>query len=246
MNIEQYSFKVGDLEVEVIKKNIKNLHIGVCPPEGKVRVAAPSHMADEAIKLAVLTRLGWIMRKKNLFMKQARESIRNMVNGESHYFQGKRYRLEIFERDRPPTIFLKNKKKMILIIRPNTSTEKRRDILNHWYRFHLRTLVTPMIKKWEQVLGVDVNEWGVRRMKVKWGSCNPETKRILINLELAKKPVECLEYIVVHEMIHLLERHHNERFFYLMNKYLPSWEVLRDRLNSLPLVYVKDGLQGGI
>lgn len=237
MTTEHFNIKVSDLDVEVIKKSIKNLHIGVYPPDGRVRVAAPLQMKNESIRLAIISRLKWIKKHQTAFIKQPREPKRRMERGESHFFQGIRYRLEVIERDAPPELFIKNKARLTLHVRPGTNAEKKKEVLDNWYRQHLKELLPDLIAKWEKIMDVSVNDWGVKKMKVKWGSCNIAAKRIWINLEMAKKPTDCLEYIVVHEMVHLLERRHNDRFVALMDQFLPNWRVRRDKLNNLPLAY---------
>jgi len=154
---------------------------------------------------------------------------------ESHYFQGRRYLLRVKEVEAVPKIEIKTKTYIDLSVRPNTTTEQRLIILNEWYRKQLKALIPELISKWEKKIGVSVSDWGVKQMKTKWGTCNIEEKRIWINLELAKKPLNCLEYIIVHELIHLLERHHNDRFLFLMEKHLPNWKFLKEELNKLPV-----------
>ncbi|MBC7695203.1 MAG: M48 family metallopeptidase, partial [Burkholderiales bacterium] len=154
---------------------------------------------------------------------------------ESHYYQGKRYLLRVIEKDAAPQVLLKAKTYIELYVRPDTSNEQRHSILNEWYRTELKKQIQPLVDKWQEKIGVTVNDWQVKQMKTKWGTCNIEKRRIWINLELAKKPIQCLEYIVVHEMIHLLERHHNDRFLSLMEKYMPQWKFYKEELNRLPV-----------
>ncbi len=235
MTTETFQIQVSDLSVKVVRKDIKNLHIGVYPPDGEVRVAAPLNMNDESIRLAVITRLQWIRKQQKNFMRQEREEIRSMEQGESHFFEGRRYRLEIIEKDAPPTVSIKNKSRLTLSIRPGSSPQKRMEILEEWYRHQLKGHVTQLIVKWEAIIGVKVESWTIKKMKEKWGSCNPKDARISINLEMAKKPLDCLEYVVVHEITHLRERLHNEQFMSLMDLYLPDWRHIKEKLNSLPL-----------
>jgi len=223
--------------VEVVRKEIKNLHLGVYPPNGRVRVAVPLRLDDDAVRLAVISRLGWIRRKQAAFERQERQSDREFVTGESHYFQGRRYRLNVIERDGPPTVSLANKTTMELRVRPGTSSAKRDAVLQRWYRERLRELLPPLLAKWEPRVGVTVADVRTRRMKTLWGSCNAEARRIWLNLELAKKPASCLEYILVHEMVHCLERHHHERFRELMDTLMPSWRLCREQLNRAPLAH---------
>lgn len=235
MSIEREWLDVGGISVEVVRKNIKNLHLGVYPPDGRVRMAIPHRLDQEDAKLAVITRLPWIKRKRDGFQEQDRQSEREMVTGESHYFEGRRYRLEVVESSEPPSISIRGNRTLELRIRPRTPAEKRRNLLNHWYRDRLRERVPGLIEKWEPVVGVSVSEWRLRRMRTKWGTCNREARRIWINSELAKKPPSCLEYILVHEMVHFIERNHTETFKEHMDRILPRWRTQRDELNAAPL-----------
>lgn len=228
---------MSGLPVEVVRKDIRNLHLGVYPPDGRVRVAAPIVVSDDAVRLAVVRKLAWIRRQQAKFEAQQRQSAREMVSGESHFFLGRRYRLRVTEQTGPFRVRVGNGPYMDVCVRPGTSQDKRCQLLQEWYREQLRELIPPLIEKWEPVLNVRVASWGIRRMKTKWGSCNIAARRIWLNLELAKKPVECLEYVVVHEMAHLLERHHNGRFISLMDDYLPQWRTYRDELNTAPLAH---------
>jgi len=195
-------------------------------------VAAPLVVSDEAVRLAVIDKLGWIKRQKAKFAEQPRQSKREMVNGESHYFLGQRYRLRVHELDAPARVAVRGVASLDLFVRPGTSAEQREAVLLRWYRDQLKALIPPLLDKWQPLLGVQAAAWGVKKMKTKWGSCTPTARRAWFNLELAKKPVMCLEYIVVHELVHLLERNHNERFTALMDEFLPNWRVCRQTLNS--------------
>lgn len=227
--------EISDITIDIVHKRIKNIHLSVYPPTGRVRLAAPLDTNDDFIRLFVISKLSWIKRNQRKFQSQERQSPREFVKKESHYFEGKRYLLRVIEHDAPPKIELKIKKYIDLYVRPNTSPEQRKIILNDWYRKQLKIKISPLIKKWENIIGVKVDNWGVKQMKTKWGTCNIEEKRIWINLELAKKPIHCLEYILVHEMIHLLERYHNDHFLSYMNKFMPKWNLYKDELNNLPL-----------
>ncbi|AQT70084.1 hypothetical protein STSP2_03286 [Anaerohalosphaera lusitana] len=237
MTTERYDIEIRGLAVQVVRKDIKNLHVGVYPPDGRIRVAAPEHLSREAIRLAVVSRLGWIKRQQQSFHHQVRQSQREMVTGESHYFQGRRYRLDVVEHDGPAEVALPNNTTMELRIRPGTSRERRQEVLNAWYRDRLKEQVPALLEKWQGKVGVVVRDWRIRKMKTRWGSCNAEAGRIWLNLELAKKETICLEYILVHEMVHLIERHHDERFIDLMDKLMPQWRLHRDRLNQSPLAH---------
>lgn len=235
MSTSRHYITLRGLRVEVVRKQIKNLHLGVYPPNGRVRVAAPLLLNDDAVRLAIINKLGWIRRQQAKFENQSRQSAREMVSGETHYLFGQRYRLRIIEDGGPARIQIQNKSIIELHIKSGTSIEYRERLLQEWYRSQLKLLIPPLIKKWETRLGVKVKEWGIRKMRTKWGACNEEAARIWLNLELAMKPENCLEYVLVHEMTHLLERHHNDRFTALMDKYLPSWRSLKEELNRYPL-----------
>jgi predicted metal-dependent hydrolase len=228
---DSHSITVSGLSVEVVRKNIKNLHLGVYPPLGRVRVAAPLAVSDDAVRLAVVGKLGWIKRQRAKFEAQPRQSQRRMVSGESHYFMGQRYRLRVVEGSIPMRVVLRGKAALDLFVRPETNTERREELLQAFYRAELKKLIPTLLDKWQPILGVEANAWGIKKMKTKWGTCNIAARRIWLNLELAKKPIQCLEYILVHELLHLIERHHNDRFRSLMDQYLPQWQAHRDELN---------------
>ncbi len=223
------------IPVEVVRKDIKNLHLGVYPPEGRVRIAVPLRLDDEAIRLAVISRLKWIRRQQDSFERQERQSEREMITGESHYVEGRRYRLDVIEHEGPAAVCLRNNTTLELRVRPGTSREKREAVLHHWYRQRLREQVPQLIAKWEPEIGVTVAEWGIKKMKTRWGTCNIDAGRVWLNLELAKKPQVCLEYVLVHEMVHLLERKHSNRFKQLMDSLMPQWRFYREELNRAPL-----------
>lgn len=231
---------IRGIEVLVLRKKIKNLHLNVLPPNGAVRVSAPLNMNDDAIHTFLATRLSWIKKQQAKFKGQERQTIRKFVSGESHYFLGKRYLLEVQYVDskpKEPKVEIVNKKKIVLKVKPGSDSKKRGQVLQNWYRKKLIETLTPMIKEWQKKIGVEVNFWGIRQMKTMWGSCNEKTKRIWFNLELIKKPEYCIEYVVVHELVHLLERTHTDRFVQLMDKYLPKWRSTKDELNRLILAY---------
>ncbi len=237
MSTRTRRIRVQDLSVEVIRKDIKNLHLGVYPPNGKVRVAAPSRVGDDAVRLAVISRLRWIRRHRDKFEAQPRESKREMVSGESHYVFGRRYRLRVVTEGKLRKALIRRKSALELHVRPGTTRSEREELLARWYRSQLRERIPALLEKWQTRLEVEAKEWGIRRMKTKWGSCNSRARRIWLNLELAKKPERCLEYLVVHELMHLLERRHSDRFVALMDKHLPRWRLRRDELNSTPLAH---------
>lgn len=230
-----YQIEVNNIVIDVVRKNIKHMHLAVYPPTGRVRIAVPLRIDDEAIRLFAISKLAWIRKNQRTFANQDRQSPRSFIERESHYFQGKRYLLRVHEENASPKVVLKGKTYIDLYVRSNSSLEQRALILNEWYRSELKSQIPSLISKWERTLGVLVEDWQVKQMKTKWGTCNIEKKRIWLNLELAKKPVECLEYIIAHELVHLIERHHNENFLYYMDKYLPNWKQLKSILNSLPV-----------
>lgn len=223
--------------MEIVRKDIKNLHVGVYPPKGKVRVAAPLRLDNEAVRLAVVSRLGWIRRQREHFLQQDRQSEREMVTGESHYYQGRRYLLSVIEQDGPPSVNFQNNTTMELRVRRGSGRDVREAVLYRWYRNRLREQLPDLIAKWESEIGVEVAEVQIKKMKTRWGTCNADARRIWLNLELVKKPVQCLEYILVHEMVHLLERRHSDCFRDYMDQYLPQWRQYRDDLNHAPLAH---------
>ncbi len=225
---------IGDIPVDVVLKDIRNIHLSVHPPAGRVRLSAPVGMDINTLRLYAISRLGWIKKQQRKLCGQERETPREYLNRESHYLWGKRYLLKIVEREAPSAVDVQHSA-ILLYIRPDASQEKKQSLLDAWYRKQLKAAIPDLIALWEKRVGVRVNEFGIKKMKTKWGTCNPDARRIWVNLELAKKPKECLEYIVVHEMVHLLEHHHNERFIALMDDMLPKWHSLRDDLNRLPV-----------
>jgi predicted metal-dependent hydrolase len=235
MSIDKHQIVVNGLVVDVVRRNIKNLHLGVYPPAGRIRVAAPLQVNDESVRLFTISRLAWIKRQQAKFERQERQSEREFVSRESHYYQGHRYLLNIIYQKGTPTIVIRNNRIMDLFVRVDSEADQRERVLLTWYRQRLKEEIAPLIAKWEPILGVQVAEWGVKQMKTKWGTCNIKARRIWLNLELIKKPVHCLEYIIVHEMVHLLERHHNEYFVAHMNRVLPLWQHYREELNRAPL-----------
>jgi predicted metal-dependent hydrolase len=226
---------VSNIKVDVVRKNIKNIHLAVYPPYGRVRIAVPEKVKEDTIRLYVISKLSWIKRNQKKFKEQDRITPREYKNRESHYFEGKRYLLNIIETDSPPKVIIRNKTYIDLYVRKNTSRDKRNSILNEWYREHLKSKLPKLITKWEKKINVKVNECKVKQMKTKWGSCNISAKRIWLNLELAKKPTICLEYIIVHELIHLIERHHNENFRAYLDRYMNQWQSRKRELNRQPL-----------
>lgn len=231
---------LGEIVVDVVLKDIKNIHLSVYPPEGHVRIAAPQRMDLDTIRIYAISKLGWIKRQQKKFREQVRETPREYLNKESHYYLGKRYMLRVIELDATPKVQLKHTT-INLQVRPNSDIQKKHEVLEAWYRERLKELTPAIIQKWEKIMGVSPNEFSVKKMRTKWGTCNCEAKRIWLNLELAKKPYQCIEYIVVHEMAHLLERSHNSNFVAIMDHYLPEWKQLKSELNKLPVSHVDWG-----
>ena len=226
--------ELGEFTVDVIFKDIKNVHLSVHPPNGRVRISAPSHMSADTVRVFAISKLDWIRQQQKKLQLQERETPREYLDRESHYLWGKRYLLDVVEENARPEVELKHGK-MILRVRPGTDESKRQAIVEEWYRAQLKQAVTPLITKWELLMGVKVERLFVQRMKTKWGSCNSKSRNIRLNTDLAKKPHECLEYILVHEMVHLLEPTHNARFVSLMDRFMPKWQFYREMLNHLPV-----------
>jgi len=226
--------ELGEITADVILKDIKNVHLSVYPPAGKVRISAPKRMSLDTIRVFAISKLDWIKQQQTKLREQERETPRDYVDRESHYVWGKRYLLTVTESDEPPSIELKHSR-MLLRVRPGMAEEKREALFEAWYRRQLREAVPPLLARWQPLLGVEAERWFVQRMKTKWGSCNHGARTIRLNTELAKKPTECLEYIVVHELVHLLEPTHNARFIALMDRFMPKWQFYREVLNRLPL-----------
>ena len=234
MSTDSHRLRVGSLMVDVVRKDIKNLHLGVYPPNGRVRVAAPLAVNDEAVRLAVVGKLGWIRRQKAKFEAQARQSPREMVDGESHYYLGRRYRLTVVEAWGRQTVYLKGGTRLVLQVHPGADAEARWRALERWYREKLRGELKPLVEHWATRMGVEAPEWRIRWMRTQWGSCSA-AGRVWFNLGLIKRPAQGIEYVVVHELAHLLERGHGKRFLELLDEHLPDWRQRREQLNVTPL-----------
>lgn len=226
--------KVEGIEIDVIKKNIKNLYISVLPPSGSVRVSAPLKMNDEVIKSFIMSKIPWIIKSQSRFKNQAVQAVqieRKYVSGESIYLWGRRYELKVEYVKTACKIDIIDDK-LYFCVREKSTIKQRQSALDEWYRTQLKEQIPPIFEKWQDILGVKVLEFRIKKMKTRWGTCNINDKRIWLNLELAKKPPECLEYVVVHELVHLLERNHNKVFKAYMDKFLPDWRNIKDELNS--------------
>lgn len=229
---------LGDIKIQVEQKDIKNIHLSVYPPDGAVHISAPTRMDIDTIRVFALNKLKWIKKQQETFKNQARETPREYLTKESHYFLGKRYLLNVIERNEPYRVALKSTS-IDLYVRPGTTAKKRQEVLEDWYRSEMKAILPKLIAKWEKKIGVQADEVGIRKMRTKWGSCNTASKRIWLNLELAKKPVECIEFIIVHELVHLLERKHNHVFVSYMNAFMPKWRFYREELNRLPFRHLE-------
>jgi predicted metal-dependent hydrolase len=228
------TIQLGETTVDVVRKDIKNVHLSVHPPAGRVTIAAPSHMSLDTIRVFAITKLGWIRQQQTKLLEQEREAPREYLDRESHYVWGKRYLFQKTEADQPPAIELRHRR-MHLHVRPGTSQEKCQAVVEDWYRQQLRQAALPLIARWETRLDVKVEKLFIQRMKTKWGSCNPKARTIRLNTDLAKKPPRCLEYLIVHELVHLLEPTHNARFIALMDHHMPQWRSHQQALNRLPI-----------
>lgn len=233
--------QMGSIEALVVRKQIKNLHLAILPPDGKVRVAAPMRMSDDAIRTLLAGRIAWIRKHQEKFAGQARQTPRKYVSGESHYLFGKRYRLEVITAKAAPRAFLKGKNVIVLQVRPRTDLKKREAVMMEWYRHQLRDVLEELVPRWERKLKVKTSAWGIKRMKTRWGTCNQKAGRTWFNLELAKKPQRCIEYVVAHELTHLIEKKHNDRFTGILTKHLPRWKSLKTELNRFILSHEEWG-----
>lgn len=225
---------LGGIPVEVTFKDIKNVHLSVYPPTGRVRISAPALMSLDTVRIFAISKLDWIKQQQRKLREQERETPREYLNRESHYLWGKRYLLHVVAGERAPSLEIQHSR-LLLRVPPETTEERKQEIVSQWYRNQLRAAVPSLIALWTPVMGVAVAGFYIQRMKTKWGSCNPGASTIRLNTELAKKPKECLEYVVVHEMAHLLEPTHNALFISLMDGYMPNWRLRRDQLNRLPV-----------
>ena len=239
MSTETLEIRVSDLNVKVEKKEIRNLHISVHPPDGRVKVAAPLHMTEDSIRLAIVSKLTRIRREISEFKDYVRESQKEMISGESHHVEGNRYLLDVIEIDSPPSVTIRNSRRLELRVRPGSGRDKREAVMNDWLRGRIRRRLGKILPIWEGRTGINVEFCGIKRMKTKWGSCNPATRRVWLNLELARKPPNCLEYVLVHEMAHILEPTHNDRFFEIMDGFMPTWRTHRDALDEPPLIHAE-------
>jgi predicted metal-dependent hydrolase len=229
--------ELGDVSVDVELKDIKNIHLSVLPPTGRVRISAPSRMSLDAIRVFAISKLGWIRQQQRKLREQERETPREYLDRESHFVWGQRYLLRVLEENTAPRVALKPNG-MILRVRPGTTEKAKQSLVARWYRDQIKAALPGLLAKWQPILNVKVKRVFVQKMKTRWGSCNPMSMSIRLNTDLAKKPPECIEYIVVHELLHLRVRHHDDEFSSLMDRFLPHWRMSRQILNSAPLGHV--------
>lgn len=224
--------EVANISIEVEWKNIKNVHLTIYPPNARVHVSAPIGMTDEAVRLFLVTKIPWINQRISQILNQSRQTPREYVSGENHYFKGHRYRLKVLYHNAPAKVEIQGNEYIKLYVREGATEERRAEVLREWYRSELKLILHTLIAQWEKTLKVTVNKWEVKQMKTLWGSCNHHTRNIIFNLELIKKPLSCIEYIVVHELLHIRVRLHNEEYTALLNRYFPNWRILKDELNE--------------
>ncbi len=226
--------QIGEIAADVVRKDIKNVHLSVHPPTGRVTISAPSRMSLNTIRVFAIAKIGWIRQQQKKLLSQERETPREYLNRESHYVWGERYLMKIIVDEGPPSVILVHRR-MTFRARVDWDRKKKEEFIDGWYRSLIKAAAAPLIAKWERRMGVEVERFFVQRMKTKWGSCNAGARTIRLNTDLAKKPRECLEYIVVHELIHMLEPSHNARFIALMDEFMPNWQSRRQMLNRLPV-----------
>lgn len=230
---------VSGIDVTIEKKDIKNLHLYVKPPLGEVFVSAPKNLNDESIRVFVISKISWIKKQQAKYKNQARHTKREFVSGESIFVWGRRYNLDVIYSNKENNITLR-RNKFILQVRENSTIEQRENYVNEWYREQLKTAAEPLMQKWEDTIGVYANEWKTKNMHTKWGTCTVNAKRVWLNLQLTKKTPECLEYVIVHELCHLLEKNHNDRFKGYMDEYYPNWQNVKEQLNEQMLDYYEE------
>lgn len=227
---------LGEISIDVMFKNIKNVHLSVLPPAGHVRIAAPERMSLEIIRVFAISKLDWIKRRQQKFREQARETQREYLNRESHYLWGKRYFLTVIEGGQVPSVEVGHDR-LLLRVKPGASEKRKREVVSQWYRAQVRAAALPLLAAWEPCVGAAFDKLHIQRMKTRWGSCNSLARSIRLNTELAKKPKDCLEYVVLHELVHLLFPRHDVNFIAMMDRIMPHWRLRREQLNELPVCY---------
>lgn len=235
MNTNSSKIQVGGIHSHILRKPIKNLHVSVLPPDGKVRVSVPIETKDDTIRMLIASKINWIKKKQQQYRQQERQTKRNFISGETHYFKGRPYLLRINYHKAKPKIIIRSKKYIDLCVKKSSTQEYKQKAIFNWYREELKKQIPKLLSKWEKKTGIEVREWRIRRMKTKWGTCNRKEKRVWLNLELAKKPQSCVEYILLHEMVHILEKNHTETFIKIMNEFMPKWKFYREELNRFIL-----------
>jgi predicted metal-dependent hydrolase len=228
------TIQLGDIAIEVTRKDVKHVHLSVHPPSGRVTLVAPKATRLDVARAYAASKLGWIRDQQAKLQAQARETPREFVERESHYLWGRRYLLSVREAETKPSVRLSHRS-ITLTVRPGSTLAKREVVMREWHRSLLHEAVPKLIRKWEPKLGVVVTGYFLQRMKTKWGSCNHRARNIRLNTELVKKPKDVLEYVVVHEMLHLIAPTHSEKFLALLSKHYPTWREVRAELNELPL-----------
>jgi len=239
MNTNDSLLVIGNIEAVVVQKNIKNLHLSVLPPNGMVKVTAPIGTKEDVIRVFLTSKSSWIKKQQVKYINQRRQFKREYVTGETHYYLGQPYRLIVKNDADKNKIYIKGKRTIMLEVKSKTSNTQKERIVTEWYRVELKNLLNELIKKWQPKFKTSPESWKIRRMKTKWGSYNTKTNKILINLELIKKPYNCIEYVVVHEWLHLIEPKHNKHFVELLDKYLPNWRARKEELDAFILSYEK-------
>ena len=241
MTIETTKTHISNLQIETVRKDIKNIHLGVYPPEGRVRVSVPLKTNDESLRLFLISKISWIRKQQKKFSQQERQTKREYVTGESHYFFGRKYQLNVHKTEKNPRIEIHKKTHIELYVKPNTTIKQKQKIFEKLYRNELEKIIPKLLQKSEDKVGVKVSEVKIKKMKTKWGTCNSKDKRIWLNLELAKKPLHCIDYVLVHELVHLREKKHSDRFFQLLESAYPRWQQSKDELNQGILSYFEWG-----
>ncbi|MFA6200683.1 MAG: SprT family zinc-dependent metalloprotease [Bacteroidales bacterium] len=226
---------INDIEIEIERKNIKNIHLRIYPPDARVHISAPKRMALDTIRLFVISKMIWINKKVELVKSREFQSVKEYISGENHYYKGNIYILNVIYKNSTPKVEINESGFINLYVREGSSTKKKEAVLREWYRKELKEEIEPIVKKWEKVLGVEVNDWDVKKLKTIWGSCNTRTHHILFNLELIKKPAYCIEYVVLHELTHLIVRLHNAKFHSIVETRIPNWKEIKTELNNFIL-----------
>lgn len=235
--------EISNIPVEVIRKNIKNLHLSVLPPDGKVRVSSPMNLSDESISIFVRTKLSWIKEQQEKFQTQPRQSERQYISGETLYVFGKQYFLKVEYSYKCNSLILSGDT-AVLTVRKESTVKQRENFVNEWYREMLKEKISAYLPKWQQTTGLICDSWQTKYMTTRWGTCNPTSKKLWFNLQLAKKPIECLEYVILHELAHLKVKNHNQEFIAILDEYMPNWKEIKQTLNSTTLDYFinKEGM----